>query len=278
MRDTPDTPDPLGMGGDAAAPIDLIAVSVGNTRTTAGRFVGLEPRETRAFANEELDELAAYVSGLAGAPPECERAAIVVASVNRPQADRIADRVEVGADRQLYFLGDDLPIPIRGRLDPSARTGQDRLLAALAAHHVMRQACVVVDAGTAITVDFVDGEGVFQGGAIAPGARMGLRAMHEHTEALPEVELTEPDADETFGRNTRQAMLIGVIEGARGLVRTLAERYAEAYGAYPPIIATGGDAPLIFGEDPLIDRVVPDLALLGMAIACVTALSNDDAG
>jgi type III pantothenate kinase len=270
----PDAPDPTPTDADATR-IDLIAISVGNSRTTVGRFVGLEPRESRSLANDRLDELGAYIATLAGAPVETERSAIVLASVNKAHADRVADRIEAGSDRQLYVLGDDLQIPIRGRLDPSAQTGQDRLLAALAAHDVMEQACVVVDAGTAITVDFVDGEGVFQGGAIAPGLRMGLAALHTGAEALPEVELAPPDADETFGRNTRQAMLIGVIEGARGLVRTLVERYAEAYGAYPPVVATGGDAELLFAADPLIDRVVPDLALRGVAVACARALDPD---
>jgi type III pantothenate kinase len=134
---------------------------------------------------------------------------------------------------------------------------------------------VVVDAGSAITVDFVDGEGTFQGGAIAPGARMMLRALHQQTAALPAVEFAAPegagdssgDDFQPFGRNTPQAMLNGVFFGARGLVRQLAERYAEKYEAYPTIIATGGDAKVLFEGDDLVERIVPELTLRGVAHA-----------
>ena len=94
----------------------------------------------------------------------------------------------------------------------------------------------------------MDGQGTFHGGAIAPGARMQLRALHEGTAALPEVALAAPD-DDAFGRSTSQAMLHGVYHGVRGLVWKLVERYAEAYGAFPQVVATGGDAELLFRGD-----------------------------
>jgi pantothenate kinase type III len=61
------------------------------------------------------------------------------------------------------------------------------------------------------------------------------------------------------------------------MVWRLVEHYAEAYGAYPVVIVTGGDAELLFGRDELIDRVVPELTLLGMANAMQHALTVDDA-
>jgi type III pantothenate kinase len=153
------------------------------------------------------------------------------------------------------------------QLDPETITGMDRLLNALAAYRRLRQACVVVDAGTAVTIDFVDGEGTFHGGAIAPGARMQLRSLHRQTAALPEIEFRKPD-DETFGRSTAEAMLRGVYHGIRGAVWRLVERYADRYGAYPHVIATGGDAEVLFADDELVDRIVPELTLHGIA-ACV---------
>ena len=89
--------------------------------------------------------------------------------------------------------------------------------------------------------------------------------------------MSRPDDAEAFGKNTRQAMLNGVFYGARGMVRLLIERYAESYGAYPQIIATGGDARLLFGDDELIEHIADDLVLRGVAIACEAALGEIEA-
>ena len=163
--------------------------------------------------------------------------------------------------------------PIGQQLDPETLTGVDRLLNAAAAYDILKQACVVVDAGTAITVDFVDGEGTFHGGAIAPGASMQLKSLHQGAPALPELAFRAPDA-EAFGRNTAQAMYQGVFHGIRGMVQRLVEQYAEAYGAYPLVVATGGDAEVLFRDEPLVDRVVPDLTLTGIEVAAKYALAE----
>ena len=142
---------------------------------------------------------------------------------------------------------------------------RDRLLNAAAAFDVLKQACVVVDAGTALTVDFVDGAGTFHGGAISPGGQLMLDSLHQRTALLPEVKFAKPD--EAVGHNTTEAMLAGAFHGLRGTVRELVELFAEHAGTFPMVIATGGDAPLLFADYPLIDRVVPDLTLMGLAVA-----------
>jgi type III pantothenate kinase len=93
---------------------------------------------------------------------------------------------------------------------------------------------------------------------------MMIQCMHAHTAQLPEVELAKPE--EPIGHNTAEAMRCGVFYGLRGMARELLEQYAEVAGAFPIVVATGGDAPLIFGEWELVDRVVPDLTLMGIAV------------
>jgi type III pantothenate kinase len=154
--------------------------------------------------------------------------------------------------------------------------GEDRLLNAAGAYRVLQQACVVIDAGTAITVDFVDGAGTFHGGAIGPGAQMMLASLHQHTALLPEVEFEVPA--EPIGHNTRQAMLSAVYYGLRGMVRELVEQYAQVAGAFPMVVATGGNADVLFQGFDLVDRIVPDLALLGIAATLAADESDDDAG
>jgi pantothenate kinase type III len=71
-------------------------------------------------------------------------------------------------------------------------------------------------------------------------------------------------------------MLLGVYEGIRGMVRRLVERYAEHYGAFPMVVATGGDAETLFSGDDLVDRIAPDLVLRGIAVAARNAAEGVD--
>ncbi|MDX2132791.1 MAG: type III pantothenate kinase [Planctomycetota bacterium] len=249
---------------DTAHEDPVIGVAIGNTRARWGLLRGDELDDVGSAPAGRPDEIAAGVLALSDASPEL---AILVAGVNPPAADALVAAIEdASPPRVVLLVGEDIGIPLRHALDDASTLGQDRALCALAAHSRAGQACVVVDAGTAITVDFVDGEGVFQGGVIAPGLNMMLRAMHEHTAALPLIDFELPDeARGPFGRDTRHAMLLGVRDAARGLVRHVVERYADHYGAYPQVIATGGDAPALFEGDGLVEHIVPDLQLLGVA-------------
>ena len=113
----------------------------------------------------------------------------------------------------------------------------------------------------------VDGEGVFHGGAIAPGAQMQLDAMHARTAQLPQLKFERPADGEAFGRNTAAAMQLGVFEGIRGMTQALVERYAADYRAFPLVLATGGDAETLYSDSELVTRVVPDLVLRGILVA-----------
>lgn len=262
--------------GDSAVgrPLDVVCVSVGNTNTKYGLYRGRELLDSAVLESARHLEIGEAVATLARKSGiDSLGCAVVLGSVNAVAARAIASRIESILGRAVYRIGVDLPIPLNGRLDHEAMTGHDRALNALAAYEMMHQAVVVVDAGTAITVDFIDGEGVFHGGAIAPGVGISLKALHAYTTGLPEVSLVRPD-EHPFGSNTQQAILNGVFFSARGLVRILLERYAEAYGGYPLVLATGGDSELIFGDDEIVDRVVPHLTLLGIAIACERALEE----
>lgn len=245
-------------------PNRVLTVSVGNTRTRAGIFEGGKLVESAASVNADEPELRGLLARLMG--PHASHTSVALASVNEPMAERVA--AIVGELTRGVFpdrLGRDVAIPIQHSLDQSATVGQDRWLNAIAAFARSKQACVIVDAGTAVTVDFIDGEGTFHGGVIFPGVRMMLRAMHEHTAALPSIDFLPPDAARgPLGKDTAHAMTLGVLAALRGGVRAQVERCADYYGAYPQVIATGGDAPLLEEEDGVIEHIVPDLTLIGL--------------
>lgn len=253
----------------------ILAVQVGNTRVQLGLFDDDRLDQSFRFPNTDVAAIVAEATRLWEEIKDEPQAAIVLASVNEKAAKPLQSMIEDQLGAEIYRIGDDIPVPIGEALDPETLVGADRLLNAAAAWDRLKQACVIVDVGTAVTVDFVDGEGTFHGGAIAPGVTMQLKALHEHTDALPLIAFRKP-SDEAWGKNTAEAMLRGVYEGVRGLVWKLVERYAEAYGAFPLVIATGGDADALFGEDELVNRIVPDLTLQGMAVAARHALTADE--
>lgn len=252
----------------------VLAVQVGNTRIKVAVFQGDDPEETVFVAKEDLAgamEAAARLYEAIGAESD---ASVVVASVNKPVSDALVAMLRDQLATDVYMVPEDMPVPIGTCLAPGAKPGVDRLLNAAAAFARLKQACIVIDAGTCITVDFIDGEGVFHGGAIAPGLRMQLESMHEHTAALPAIDFAVPEGT-AWGADTREAMLRGVYHGARGLAWRLIERYAEEYGGFPLVVATGGDAAALFGDDELVNQVIPDLVLRGVAHAARAALAPD---
>jgi len=254
----------------------LVAVNIGSSRIAVSRIEEGTPGSVDVVAADDIRGARALICSAVGVgDSDASTACLVVASVN-PVAERallasVADLDGLTVRR----MGHDLPIPQPHMLGDDHTTGQDRLLNALAAYDLFKEACAVVDAGTAITVDFVDGEGVYHGGAIAPGGRLQLQSLHDGTASLPVVALARPeDESNTFAKTTPDAMLHGVYFGVRGMVRTLVERYAERFGAYPHVIATGGDAALFFEDDDFVEVIVPDLTLRGIALTTVAAVAD----
>ncbi|MEM9066297.1 MAG: type III pantothenate kinase [Planctomycetota bacterium] len=243
----------------------LLAAAVGNTRIHAGLFVSGRLEKTETIAHEEGDPrevLGSLVEAAGGG------AAAVVASVADEAAQRIERVLEGLGVGSVLRLGRDAPVPIPVALDDPTTVGHDRLLNGLAAFELTGQASLVVDAGTAVTCDFVDGEGTFQGGVIGPGLGMMLRSLHRETSALPDVNYEAPDKDRgPWGKDTAHAMCLGVAAQVRGLVHLVLEQTAEAFGAYPRVIATGGDAEALFAVDELVETIVPDLQLRGISAA-----------
>jgi len=257
--------------------INLLAISVGNTCTRLGAFVEDELTETATLENGRDRELTEVVDRAFGPLREKEDTVVLMASVNPKASDPFSDTLSTHLGRPIRRVEQDVPIPIGRQLDREAIVGEDRLLNAAAAYDVLQQACIVIDAGTAITVDFVDGAGTFHGGAIAPGGQLMLDSLRQRTGLLPETELAAPI--EPIGHNTVEAMRTGVFHALRGMVQQLVEQYAEHIGAFPLVIATGGDANVLFRDWELVDRVVPELTLQGLAVTLRRAIEpGEDEG
>lgn len=121
------------------------------------------------------------------------------------------------------------PVPIINRYETPQTLGQDRLAAAVGAKSLCpNENLLIIDAGSAITYDFVTAEGEYMGGNIAPGLKMRFTMLHRMTKKLPLVEAEEKELIPLFGKNTRDAIAAGVIRGVayevKGYMRTLHEK------------------------------------------------------
>ena len=246
--------------------INLVVLNVGNSRLAVAPFRAGELGEVVRL---DLHEPASWGPAIGEAWKQIqgrENAAIVGASVNPDMDEPVEQAVLDAANRHVVWVGEDLELPIKVLTDKPEETGIDRVLNVAAAYEQMGKPCVVVDAGTAVTVDCCNEKGEFVGGAIAPGASMMLDALHDHTAKLPRVRPFEPPAD-PFGRSTQQAILHGVYHGIRGMVKEVVENYATELGTWPDLIATGGDATVLFKDWELVHAIAPDLTLYGIALA-----------
>jgi type III pantothenate kinase len=245
--------------------INLLVLNVGNMRLGVGAFVAGTLEHSVRIAHENRADWAGKIADAWKRIKSGENAAIAGASVNPLIEAEIEKIVREVTGRNVDWVGKQIDLPMKVLTDNPAETGVDRVVNMAAAYEQMGKACVVVDAGTAITVNVCNDQGEFLGGAIAPGAGLMLKSLHEHTAKLPEIELAMPK--QPIGKNTREAILLGVFHGVRGMIKDLVENYATELGFWPDIIATGGDAARLFEGWELVHAIAPDLTLYGIALA-----------
>lgn len=242
------------------SPFSILTVDAGHTRT---KFVICEPQGSSA------PKARVCWSPLAETPlpwHEIARSkhfhgtqtAAIVAGSNPRELQRIlADWPADWREPRIVEKRSSLPIEIQ--VDIPEKVGIDRLLNGIAANGMRepQQPAILVDSGTAITIDVVGQDGAFLGGTILPGVRMGARALHEFTQTLPALDLGALKGGEVpavLGKNTEAAMTSGLYWGHVGAVQELVVRLrqalAETSTAEPLIVLTGGAADLLVHHFP----------------------------
>lgn len=245
--------------------INLLVLNLGNSRLGIGVFSAGSLEYAARVANENRADWPGRIADAWKQIASREGAAVAAASVNPPLIEPLEHVVHQATGQKVLWVGKDIDLPIKVLTDPPEQTGIDRILNVAAAHEQLGKACVVVDAGTAITVDACNDKGEFLGGAIAPGANLMLDSLHDRTARLPRVQLAAPTTP--FGKSTDDAIRHGVYHGIRGMVKELVENYATELGNWPDVIATGGDAAVLFEGWELIHAIAPDLVFYGIALA-----------
>jgi type III pantothenate kinase len=149
--------------------------------------------------------------------------------------------------------------------DNPKEVGADRIVNAIAAYELHKQATIVVDFGTATTFDYVSERGEYMGGVISPGVMISCEALFLKASKLPRVEIFARPSS-VLAKNTISSMNAGIIFGYAGLVEGIIARMKKEINGDVHVIATGGLATLIASECPLIDEVDEYLTLSGLKL------------
>lgn len=250
---------------DPRAVANLLIVEIGNSHVSVATAVDGRIYSNERFEPDATSEIVAQAVKAWEALGEEKIKAVAVCSVVPDVLAELRELLSERLDQPINVVGENLHRPLSLAVETPDTVGIDRICSAAAAYEVMGGACVVASFGTAITIDCINDEGAFMGGAIMPGLEMQARALHVGTAQLPQVEIASPQG--TFGANTDEAIRLGIIFGAVGGLREIVERYATELHSWPTLVVTGGNAELIAQHCEFIDRVVPDLCLRGVAVA-----------
>jgi type III pantothenate kinase len=180
----------------------------------------------------------------------------ILSVVGRPEK-KMSDLLMSKLDK-LIFLDENTPVPVVNKYETGKTLGKDRLAAVVGANYLFREENIlVIDAGTAITYDFISSEGHYEGGSISPGLNMRYKALHEFTNDLP---LLAPLDEFYFPAKTTEMAIVtgvqlGMIKEVEGIIDIHKKQYPQL-----KIVLTGGDA--IFFDKNLKNSIFVDLNLV----------------
>jgi type III pantothenate kinase len=236
----------------------VLVADVGNSFVTLGLFAG-----SRLVRRTGVPTAGLAAAAVREACPEPWRALCVASVV--PAALAPLEEAAGYAGARFTVVDGTSPLGMPVRVRSPAALGPDRLVNCVGLAQRRAPPFIVVDLGTATTLDCVDADGAFVGGAIAPGLVTAGRALWTGTARLPEVPVAAPPG--AIGDDTITAMQSGIWLGHAALVDGLVARMVAELGGRPWVVATGGLAQALAPSLSRVDEVDPDLTLTGLC-AC----------
>ena len=248
-----------------------MAVDIGNTQTVLGVFDGENLRErwrVTTEASRTADEIGAVCTTLLGlkglSPKDIE--ATIVSSVVPGLTRSYEDLAEGLFDSKFYEVNSGMKTGLDNRYDDPSSVGADRIVNAVATGRYYGFPAIIVDIGTATTVEAVDTDSCYLGGAILTGLYVALDALISRTAKLPSVDL-EARSTRAIANNTPDSIRSGFLYGYAGALDALIQRFQEELGT-PGLraVATGGPARVIARHCQQIGTLDPDLTLKGLRV------------
>jgi type III pantothenate kinase len=247
----------------------LLALDVGNTNIVVGVFDGqklVEHWRVRTDRERTADEhglLMTHLLQYASLPPR-EISGIIISNVVPPMTDALLGMARRFFHVEPIFVSHELNLGVPIRYHNPREVGADRLVNAVAAIHKYGAPAIVVDFGTATTLDVISPLGEYLGGCIMAGVGISAEALFRTAARLPRIELVAPP--HVIGRTTVEAMQSGILLGYAGAIDALVERIHKELGCETTVVATGGLAERIAAETRTIQHVDPWLTLEGLRL------------
>lgn len=247
----------------------ILAVDVGNTQTVLGLFeTGQLDGQWRVATDATLtaDELRVKIGGLLALDGLSwgSVARVVLSSVVPTLTTQYEEMALRATGVAAMVVGPGLKTGMPIRYDNPHEVGADRIVNGVGAFEAYGGPVIVVDFGTATTLDVIDARGAYLGGAIAPGVETSAEALFSHAARLAKVELEAPP--KVIGTNTRESVQAGLMLGEAAMVDGLVRRAWVELGGECTVVATGGLAERMAPLCETIAHVEPDLTLTGLAI------------
>jgi type III pantothenate kinase len=246
----------------------ILAVDIGNTKTAAGLLEGTAVRAraaVRTGADAGPGAVWEDLSKKLGGKPAVEGA--IVCSVVPLATPVVRRAIHHGTGLEPVEFTPKTPIGITNRYEPPSDVGADRLANAYAVWKLHGLPAIIVDIGTALTVDCINAQAEYLGGVIAPGIGISLDALHNRTALLPLVELEAPLR--VLGTSTVASIQSGITHGHALMIAGLVEKLRDELGfsAEAHVVVTGGYTAVLDHQLRLVSNLIdPDLTLKGLAL------------
>ncbi len=246
----------------------ILALDIGNTNIVAAVYNGEQQMGIWRFASDAELPHDGYQRLLANTLGDAATAidGAIIASVVPILTPLLLDATKKLLEcTPMLVGGSDLDLGIKINIDQPEQAGSDRLVNAVGARKSHILPAIILDFGTATTLDLIGVDGTYEGGIIAPGVNLSVDALEQAAAQLPPIKVRPwPDDLPILGKNTVAAMESGVFWGYVGMVEGLLTRLRDEYGRSLPAIATGGLASLFAAHVPSITMVDPDLTVKGL--------------
>ncbi len=227
-----------------------LVIDSGNSATKVGIFNHERLVEKQSFATPE--EVRAFV--------EFAQFENMIISSVKLDAESVASWANRA--KKIFILNKSLPLPVSTSYETPETLGMDRLAGVCGAIELFpRSDNLVIDAGTCITYDFVDKDGVFQGGGISPGLKMRFQAVHTFTAKLPLV--SPKKSSPLIGKSTEASIQSGVVNGLIAEMEGIIEQYKRKFPGLQ-VILSGGDAGFFENQLKASIFASPELVLIGL--------------